>query len=223
MTLPPEPLPIRFESEIYYFLLLQRCGNCSNSVYKQMESIREFHGEIPVRRIITACGKCGARREFLFELRAPHSKSRQAPSACSHPAHDEDTREMMPAPDAPPSSIIDVSQWITLFHAILRASNAATSRDEARRLGFEAALCLHEALRFFRPDDEIPARDAFLSEQSFATSRLHPEQFSRSRLLAHRDKLPSLAAMRQRLERDAAAGEKPPLPWWRRLWRRRRS
>ena len=120
-------------------------------------------------------------------------------------------------PSPEPSRIIDVGQWLTLFRVILEAASQAAGRAESRRLGYEAAQCLDEALKFYDEDSDLPPEDAFFHEATADRFRSHPELFARQRLLAMRDKLPSLDAMERRL----AGKPTRPRSWWRRWGRDR--
>ena len=204
----PDPLPVRSIVEAYYFLMVERCGKCGKGPLDACGSQREFHEGTPCRRLTAACRVCRDKCRFLFDV-----------SQC--PDEDEQSVDAVrPMGGDHPSRIVDVSQWLTLFQTIIRAADNAGDKAETRRLGFEAAQCLDEALKFYSPGEELPDEDAFLTRESFELSRSQPEQFARSRLLEHRDKLPSLDIMRRRL-RDDERPEPPRKPWWRPGKRRR--
>jgi hypothetical protein len=174
--------------EAYYYLMLQRCS-CGGPL-EAGEARREFEEGVPCRRIMTVCRDCRARRDLVFDV-----------SSCDR--HEEPAEAARPIADPRPSQVIDVSQWLALFHAILKAANEASDRAATRRLGFEAAQCLDEALKFYEPDQDMPPRSAFLSDESFERSRQQPAGFARSRLMEYRDRLPATGTMRARIGRDA--------------------
>ena len=113
-----------------------------------------------------------------------------------------------------PSGIIDVPGWLTLFSVIAEAAAKTEDKVEARKLGYEAAQCLQEALKFYDEDNDLPPDEAFFSENSRRRYRDHPQRLARSRLINLRAKLPSIDAMEKRL---ASAGVKKK-SWWR-PWR----
>lgn len=197
------PLPARSVVEPFYFLLVQRCGACGDGPLDACDSRREFHEGTPCRRVTAICRACREKCKFVFDVSA-------------YPDVDEPAAEALDPIGGPsPSRIIDVSQWLTLFRTIIRAADNSKDKSEVRRLGFEAAQCLDEALKFYAEDEELPGEDAFLSHEAYQLSRQQSGQFTRSRLLSHRDKLPSLDIMRRRLQ--SAEQPKPAAKsWWRR-------
>ena len=197
------PLAARTIIEPYYFLMVQRCESCGKGPLEACDAQREFHEGVPCRRITAICRACREKSKFLFDV-----------SSC--PQEDDSAIDALgPIGGSAPSGIVDVAQWLTLFHTIIRAADHSKDKTEARRLGFEAAQCLEEALKFYAPGAELPDEDAFLSRRSYELSRSQPEQFARSRLIGHRDKLPSLDLMRRRL-RDSTQPKSRRKPWWRR-------
>jgi hypothetical protein len=122
-------------------------------------------------------------------------------------------------PTDEPSRIIDLGQWLSLFYLLVDSAQRAGKGLEARRLTFQAAQCVEEALKFYGPEDESPPEGAFASAASRRAFAEHPERFARQRLRDIRGKLPDMRVMVRRLTRDAAAAEKPN-PWWK-FWRRR--
>jgi hypothetical protein len=99
-------------------------------------------------------------------------------------------------PTPEPSRILDLPQWITLFRMISVAAEQQSDKQAARRLRIEAGQCLEEALKFYEPDNDLPPQEAFFQEGSRERLRSHPEQFSRQRLLALRNKLPTESHLR---------------------------
>lgn len=197
------PLPVRSVVESFYFLLVQHCGACGKGPLDACGSQREFHEGTPCRKVNAICRACRQKCKFIFDV-----------SAC--PDADEPATDPLDAIGGPSASrIIDVAQWLTLFRAIIRAADDSKDKSEIRRLGFEAAQCLDEALKFYAENEKLPGEDAFLSREAYQLSREQSGQFTRSRLLSHRDKLPSLDIMRRRLQ--SAEQPKPPgQSWWRR-------
>lgn len=112
-----------------------------------------------------------------------------------------------------PSRLIDVGQWLVLFRVLLESAGSETDRRRARLLGFEAAQCLEEALKFYGPDNDLPPESACFSEGSLQRLRHHPQLFARSRLVNLRAKLPSPSVMERSVLKDRKAVV-PPRPWW---------
>jgi hypothetical protein len=111
-----------------------------------------------------------------------------------------------------PSRIIDVAQWLILFRTIGEAASRTTDKVEARRLGYEAAQCLEEALKFYEPDNDLPPATAFFHESSRDMRCAHPEEFSRERMVGLRNRLPTLDVM----EASSFVSRRPARRWWRR-------
>jgi len=130
----------------------------------------------------SACKGCGAQAALTFELPA-----------------EELATAIEASPDAvvrvnrtgEPSRIIDVSGWVTLFSVVAEGAGRTADKAEARRLGYEAAQCLDEALRFYEPENDLPPESAFFSEASLHRHREHPQQLARTRLINLRAKLPT--------------------------------
>lgn len=91
------------------------------------------------------------------------------------------------------SQIIDVGQWMTLARMFMEQAKAAECPSQARTLNLQAAECLEEALKFYEDlENDLPSGDAFFTEASRCRFRDFPQQFSRSRLVSLRRKLPNL-------------------------------
>jgi hypothetical protein len=147
------------------------------------------------------CKGCQTSREFTFVF--AHDLPADAPAETINPS---------PAP----SEIVDLAQWMSLFYHLVEASSSQPDRPEARRLGYRAALCLAEALKFYE-DDELPPDTAFFARSSLESYREHPEKFARQRLRDMQAKLPSLEQMESRLARDERGTRRR---WWQ-FWKAR--
>ncbi len=112
-----------------------------------------------------------------------------------------------------PSRIIDVAGWLTLFRVITEAAAKSQDKVEGRRLGYEAAQCLDEALRFYVEDNDLPPEGAFFSKSTQLRRQENPELFARSRLINMRARLPSIDAMERRLAGGTATKKKWWKPW----------
>jgi hypothetical protein len=116
-----------------------------------------------------------------------------------------------------PSQIIDLGQWLALFYLSAESASRTSDRAEARRLTFQAAECLDEALKFYPPGADGPPESALFIDSSRTSFQQHPERFARQRLRDLRGKLPDLHVMARRLQRD---NRPPPRRWWQ-FWKKR--
>lgn len=198
----PERLPARTVAEATYYLLATACPHCGKGPLRPLrQEADDADGE--TTRIVARCGHCAAEEEYLF--------------ACPPDAgatHDPVVREII-NPSDEPSRLVDVAQWIGLFHRLIAQASAAEDTAETRRLGYRAALCLTEALKFYAGDEELPPDSAFFSPAGLEAFREHPDKFTRRRLRDMRDRLPSLSTMAEGVARDAR-----PRRWWE-FWKRR--
>jgi hypothetical protein len=196
--MPDEPLAAHSLAEAYLYLMATPCGVCGRGPLRGTDPnpVQRDESEVLLTLKIT-CASCGHRQERTFRIPADTaSTSTDGPPVVN--SSDE------------PSRIIDVAQWITLFRAIAEAAGGETDKQEARRLGIEAAMCLEEALKFYEEDNDLPPSEALFHENSRKRLRDYPEQFSRQRLINLRHKLPSMSTMLQRLE---GSGRRKR-PWW---------
>jgi len=191
-----EPLPAKTSNEVRYYLMVTPCDKCGKGPW-----IVESNTGGDPRVVEARCGKCDTVRSFSF--------------VCTEDPADEAADPESVNPGDEPSRIIDLGQWLSLFYLLVESAAAETSRTEARRAGYRAALCLAEALKFYG-DDELPPETAFFSPTSREAFREHAEKFARQRLRDMQAKLPSLPKMAQRIARDREA---PRYRWWQ-LWRR---
>jgi hypothetical protein len=123
-------------------------------------------------------------------------------------------------PTDEPSRVVDLAQWLALFHTLIEQAAGRESRAETRSAGFRAALCLAEALKFYEPDSDLPPESAFFHESSLRAYRHSPERYTRQRLRDMKSKLPALDAMADRVAADRRSGERAcgKRAWWR-FWR----
>ena len=183
-------------AEAHIYLMVTPCANCSRGLW-EITGEEDSPDTCSIKTLRVRCLRCGTEKEFLFE--------------CGEEGQKASSIELVnPTPAV--SEIIDLGQWLSLFYMLVEKAGAAES-VESRRLGFQAAQCLGEALKFYTEDDELPPKSAFFvaaSRQAFAE---HPEKFARQRLRDMRGKLPDLRVMARRVSRDI--GPKRKKPWWR--------
>ena len=140
-----EPLQAHSVNEARYYLKVTPCPACGKGPWEVDEQPSDggegaaFNGH---------CRHCGAKQEFRFR--------------CAKGRGDTGDDEVINPTDEP-STLVDLRQWLSLFYALIEAATREPSRPEARRIGYRAALCLAEALKFYG-DDELPPESAFFTE-----------------------------------------------------------
>ncbi len=188
--------------EIQFYLMATPCRACRKG---RLNALRQHAEDESSRlRVDVECAGCQDKTTLEFKL--------------DPDAPDSDRNNLYPVvnPTDEPSRLLDVGQWITLFRVVLEAASKESDRIEARRLGYEAAQCLEEALKFY-DDNELPPEGAVFTDTTRTRLRDVPQQFSRSHLLAMRAKLPSNTVM-QRNIRNQDSDQPQKRPWWQ-FWR----
>ncbi len=176
------PVKIHSVAEAYLLLMVTPCDACGKGPLEAAghETIGLDGGKIPGRKLSARCKACGHDQQFLFDL------TDIDPADGTQPG---DLPRINPS--GQPSQAIDLAQWLMLFETIVRAADRQDDPAEARRLGYEAAQCLEEALKFYPADgEEWPAESSFFQEQTLSRFRRHRHLFARTRLLELRRKLP---------------------------------
>lgn len=204
--MPDKPLPARSLAEVYLYLMATPCTLCARGPLQGEDPQPQRTGTTGlVLHMQVTCAACRATSTLGFELPADAGMAGADPLPEINPTLE-------------PSRLIDLAQWITLFRSIADAAAREGDRQEARRLGIEAALCLEEGLKFYDEDDnDLPPREAFFTDATRARLREHPEHFSRRRLRELRAKLPTISRMASRTR--ALAGAAPAKrPWWK-FWK----
>lgn len=187
-------------AEIHLFLMATPCEQCGRgplAVTEKLLRIAEPQSPIEVHAV---CQACEHEHHYTFVL------------ASDAPADDPDDLYPVVNPTDNPSEILDVGQWIILFGVVLEAAGKEPAKIEARRLGYQAAQCVAEALKFYE-DNDLPPESAVRCQSSRARLRDHPEQFSKEHLLARRAKLPAMSTTARQTEPNAP--EHRRRPWWR--------
>ena len=205
MLMDIPPLEAHSVAEAHLYLMATPCRLCGAGRTRYVASQAESPDGRHLLILQTRCEKCDFDSEFRFSLP-------EAPAATSPEGGDLAAARINTSPA--PSRIIDVAQWLTLFRVISEAAAAQSDAAESRRLGYEAAQCLAEALKFYEDDNDLPPPETLLHEQSRRQLRERPSLFARSRLIGLRAKLPTLTEMEHRLE---STGDQRPRKWWR-LW-----
>lgn len=195
-------LPAHSIAEVQLYIMATPCSACGQGPLSAAAPRRGFADGMPIVDIEARCQACQHRHAFVFDLSACADTDDDAADAPSEKARINASEE--------PSRILDVGQWLVLFRLIVEGASKQSDRVEARRLGYEAAQCLEEALKFYNDDDEPPA-GALFHATTRARFERDPEQFSRRRLLDMRAKLPTLGRMRRQIDQPEPVKEKK---WW---------
>ncbi len=193
-------------AEVYLYVMATACESCHGGRLECIPRDPAREGAAVCLEVDAVCQACSHQHQFTFTLPAEAA------------AGDRDDLYPIINPGDGPSQVIDVGQWITLFRVILEAAEKEKDKIESRRLGFEAAQCLEEAIKFYDPENELPPEDAVFCEATRKRLREHPQQFARRRLMDMRAKLPASVTMQRRIARDARAKTRPKRPWWK-LWK----
>lgn len=173
-------LPSYSVTERIFYLMTLQCEHCRSGPFARVSSECSGDGKVDIWYV--RCRACNSGRRLLFDrtklrLDDPPAEAGQLPVV--NPFDD-------------PSELLDVGQWLALFYAVTSAAAAQSDRAEVQRLGYEATLCLEEALKFYPSDSELPRPDSFFTDNSKRRFKEHPEQFARDKLHVMRQKLPSL-------------------------------
>ncbi len=181
--------------------MLQCCDACDTGPLGVAgEEIEEEHIDSIVR-VDCRCDNCGRGAALRFRIDSRWAKPTEAPVV---------------NPTEEPSKLMDVSQWLTLYHSLLAKSNEAPDKIESRRVAYEAGLCIAEALKFYEPDNDLPPGSAFFSDHTREQARNHPAVFARQKLLSLQAKLPNLRA--RATSQRPESGRK----WWK-FWENPRA
>jgi hypothetical protein len=182
---PENLLSARSIAERHFYLMVLQCDKCGKGSFELVstEQTPEQHVDVWYVR----CKQCRQGQRLFFD-RSALAVDEAAIAAGTLPEVNPTTQ---------PSRLIDVGQWLALFYKILSAASAEKGRKEAQRLGYEATLCLEEALKFYLPDSDLPPPEALWVESSRQALKKRPDLFARQELLQRREKLPSLHVMRQ--------------------------
>lgn len=197
------PLTAQTFNEARYFLEVTPCPACGHGPLTP-EPTPPPTPECPIS-LVAVCARCRAGQPFTF--------------LCLHPLPASGVESEVINPTDRPSMLIDLGQWMGLFYSLIGLAARQSVPIITRRLGYQAALCLSEALKFYRPGEELPPPEAFFREDSRATFRKAPEKFTRSSLLGLRERLPSPDRMADRLRADLT----PAPRRWYQFWRPRSS
>jgi len=195
-----EPLAAFTRNEVWYYLRVTPCPSCGQGPW---EVEREEAGEDGrVVTLLCRCQRCGRQMRLAFTIACDQA---EAPAAAE-----------VINPTDEPSRIVDLAQWVGLFHRLVEQAAQDASKTHTRRAGFQAALCLAEALKFYPAGRDEPPETAFFNDTTRRIFQEHPERFSHSRLLELQGRLPALGVMAAHVDRDERGGRRR---WWK-FWRR---
>ena len=190
-----EPLAAHSFNEGRYYLMVTACGECGKGPWAIDSTDPAPPGAGPVTAH-ARCRHCKRVQDFGF--------------VCETGAPVDGGAGEQINPTDEPSRIIDLAQWLSLFHMLIESAASVDQKTATRRTGLRAALCLAEALKFYT-DDELPGELAFFTEKSLAVFREHPEKFARQRLRDMQSKLPTRPRRERSVDRDERGQGKR---WW---------
>ncbi|MGB2823668.1 MAG: hypothetical protein WBF17_21990, partial [Phycisphaerae bacterium] len=179
-----EPLRAHTSNELHFFLMVTPCAHCGRGpLVPEGIDLPAAGGEgdpDPLREatIRTHCKRCGFEADFRFRWEHDVPADADGPG-CVNPSRQ-------------PSRIVDLGQWVSLYHMFSESAASADSPVDARRSARQASLCLSEALKFYR-DEELPPESALFREASAAAFRENPANFARTRLRDLQAMLPAPA------------------------------
>ena len=193
-----KPLSAHSILEAHLYVMLQVCPECDAGPLEVADNNTEEHHIDDIIRLDCACPECSEKTVYRFRI-----DSRWA--AASEPPLINPTDE--------PSKLIDIAQWLTLYHILIARSKEASDRTASRGEAYQAALCIAEALKFYEPDNDLPPASAFFSDLAREQARSHPAFFARDKLLSMQTGLPDLRATK------AVTSSKPARKWWK-FWQK---
>ena len=197
-----EPLAAHSLNEVRYYLTATICPECGKGP-RALLAPEPDPSAGQICRAVVACQNCSSRQELGF--------------TCEYALASSGADIERINPTARPSRIIDLGQWLSLFYLLIETASRCDQPPEVRRLGYRAALCLGEALKFYG-DDELPPEQAFFHEATRQAYLDHPESFARQRLRDMQSKLPKLQTMKCNINRDERTGNSARRRWWQ-FWR----
>ncbi len=198
-----QPLKAHSIREVEYYWKVTPCRNCGKGPLVP-EDLPPSTQPGEIVDVSARCPSCSQTSAETFTCEHPQGESWPA------------SEQINPTPH--PSRLLGLSQWLSLFYALLEQAYHADESEDTRRIGLQAALCLEEALKFYPDDDdELPPASAMYTQAGRDALADQPGKFARQKLQAMRDRLPSVSAMTRRVARDHS----PPAPrrWWQ-FWKR---
>ena len=121
-------------AEAEYYLKVTPCPGCAKGPWE----IQVRRPEQDARSMSARCQNCHIERRFEFFC--PEQD----------PAEANPEGDVINASDEP-SRIIDVGQWLSLFFFLIDSAAKSPEKAETRKISFQAAQCLDEALKFYTP------------------------------------------------------------------------
>jgi len=187
-------------AEVQLFLILTPCPACGMVAQRPRGGVVAPNANHDDFRLYAACARCLRDYPSVFVIDPP---PRRGPGGGT----------MAINPTERPSEIIDLAGWITLYRHITERVWREMDKHTARRLAWEAGLCLDEALKFYLARENFPPESAFFSSRSLVTFRANRAQFDRRIVLHHRSQAPQLTDVETRMDGEHERS------WWR-FWQK---
>jgi hypothetical protein len=196
-----KPLQAHSILEAHFYVMLKVCPHCNAEALEVVGTDTEEHHIDDIVRLDCVCPGCGEKVSHRFRIDSRRTAMSEPP---------------LINPTDGPSQLIDVAQWLTLYHTLIARSNTESDRTASRREAFQAVLCIAEALKFYEPDNDLPPSSAFFSGQAREQARAHPAFFARDKLLDMQTGLPDLRATSPLTDPESAR------KWWK-FWQKPHS
>ncbi len=201
-------LPAYSIVERHFYLMVLQCESCGKGPFEFVSKERGPDEKVDIWYV--RCKNCNQGKRLLFDRTSLLIEK------------EEFTKDELLAvnPSKSPSRLIDVGQWLAIFYAIISAASQEGDRKEVQRLGYEATLALEEAIKFYQSDNDLPPENSIWTESSQKRFREHPEMFERHRILAMRDKLPTLKVIKNSIEAGGKEKSQRKERWWKRWFKK---
>ncbi len=196
-----KPLSAHSILEAHLYVMLQACPQCASGPLAVSDDETEEEHIDSIIRLDCACPACGEKAAYRFRIDSRWAVESEPP---------------LINPTDESSKLIDVAQWLTLYHTIIARTKEAPDRTASRIEAYQAAMCIAEALKFYEPDNDLPPASAFFSDQAREQARAHPAFFARDKLLSLQGGLPDLRAS------QAVTSSKSARKWWK-FWQKPHS
>ena len=197
-----EPLWAQTPNELHYYLLVTPCAQCGRGPLVPQRPEPAAAGEegaSPASRqavVRTQCKRCNAKADFHFRWEYVEPADAADPD-CINPSDE-------------PSRIIDLGQWVGLYHMFSAEAGSSRTPAETHRASRQAWLCLAEALKFFA-GEEFPPESAFVTESSIRAYRANQANYAHTHLRDLQAMLPAPSLASQPAPPKQAGAR----AWWR--------
>lgn len=160
-----EPLRVHSPKELKFLLEVTPCARCGRGLMVGRLTDKLAPDSQGIVTLRARCSNCHAQRTFHIQF--------------------------VKVSDNQPSEVVDLAQWVGLYHLYADEMDKADSPTDTRRTARLAAQCLAEALKFYA-QEEMPPESAFRKAESVAAFRNNPANFARTHLRGLEAMLPAV-------------------------------